>query len=359
MNGLAPEETQVLVQTADGVAPISNVAVTRVAPDVSDYRVEWTVNEDQLGSGFRHVTLYVAQDGGDFKIWQGQVAEPSGTLVFEGESGHSYEFLALATDVAGNREQAVLGRAVADDGSRVNLGSLPTLPSTTPPDFGIAPQPSDDPSASALFIEAQQQTPAAQLPSRAAEFDQTVRPFVAYSFANGIGQSHANIGPMAIAETPDGDVLISGGGNRGAIYQFGHEGGTANAPLSQLSDPIFNFAFDSSGRLWATTGGGPLLQLEPSTGEVLNRYGDGLTVALAIHPVTGQVFVGSNGGVEIFNPEAETFSHFSRDLDLRVSSLAFDNDAVALGGDLARSASGGEVHSDGLRRDDAGVRERD
>ncbi len=151
MNGLPPEETQLLVQTADGVAPISSVAVTRIAPDVSDYRVEWHVDEDELGSGFRHVTLYVAQDGGDFKIWQAQVNKADGVDVFEGEAGHSYEFLALATDVAGNREQAVLGRAVADDGSSVNLGSLPTVPSTNPPDFGIAPQPSEEPPRKPVF----------------------------------------------------------------------------------------------------------------------------------------------------------------------------------------------------------------
>ncbi len=102
-------------------------------------------------------------------------------------------------------------------------------------------------------------------------------------------------------------------------------------PLGRLTDPIFNLAFDAGGRLWATTGGGPLLQLEPSTGEVLNRYGDGLTVGLAVDPDSGQLFVGSGGGVEIFDPDTETFSHFSRDLDLRVGSLAFDNDGTLWG----------------------------
>ena len=48
--------------------------------------------------------------------------------------------------------------------------------------------------------------------------------------------------------------------------------------------PIFNLAFDADGRLWATTGGGPLLELDPDTGAILGQYGDGITMALAVEP---------------------------------------------------------------------------
>ncbi|MCC5624163.1 hypothetical protein [Nostoc sp. CHAB 5715] len=87
--------------------------------------------------------------------------------------------------------------------------------------------------------------------------------------------------------------------------------------------PIFNLATDSNGSLWATTGGGPLLQLDAQTGNIVKQYGDSITQALAIQAVTGLIYVSSGKGIEIFNPINETFTHYS---DLRVDSLAFNAD---------------------------------
>ena len=101
-------------------------------------------------------------------------------------------------------------------------------------------------------------------------------------------------------------------------------GGEVQAAWAELDDPIFNLTFDAQGQLWATTGGGPLLQLDPDTGDLLNEFGDGLTIALAIEPGTDLIYVSSNNGVEVFDPTSQTFTHFSRDRDLRVGSLAFD-----------------------------------
>lgn len=60
-------------------------------------------------------------------------------------------------------------------------------------------------------------------------------------------------------------------------------------------------AFDGEGRLWATTGGGPLLQLDPDTGRIVKQWGDGITMALAIQPETGLIYMASgavwSGGV--------------------------------------------------------------
>jgi hypothetical protein len=41
---------------------------------------------------------------------------------------------------------------------------------------------------------------------------------------------------------------------------------------------------------------------------------------------TGLVYVSSGMGIEIFDPTTQTFSHYSRDRDMRVGSLAFAND---------------------------------
>jgi hypothetical protein len=53
-------------------------------------------------------------DRGDFRIWLKQTADTTG--VYWGRSSHSYEFLVLATDYTGNREQPPLGLCAPDDG---------------------------------------------------------------------------------------------------------------------------------------------------------------------------------------------------------------------------------------------------
>ncbi len=286
------------------------------------------------------MTLYVATDGGDYKIWQRQLDDAAGSLVYEGTPGSSYQFLALAADVAGNRETPSLGKSAESDGTVVNLGAAPTVPDTTPPNFGIAPAPTPEPSTNPLFSTAEQLIPAAEVTFSRPEFDQVLRPFVGQSFVTGIEQSFAEIGPMAIVETPGGDIIVSGGTSRSSLFRFGNDGGEAFNAWAELPYPIFNMAFDGEGRLWATTGGGPLLELDPDTGNILAEHGDGITMALAVEPSTGLIYTASGavwsggvngnfggaGGVQVFDPASETFSLFSRDLNLCAASLAFDND---------------------------------
>jgi len=324
-NNAPPQDTLELIQVVDAVAPTTRLTVSQLSEQSDDYTVSWNVTDDVGGSGFRHVTIYVAVDGGDFRIWQRRVGASAGSEVFEGEAGHSYEFLALATDMAGNREPPTFGFTGPSDGSTVNLGAAPSR-ETTPPNFGIAPAPSPSPATNRLFLETEQGIPAAEPASRPPVFDVVLRPFVARSFATGIAQSNAGIGPMAIAEAPDGTIIISGGQKRSSLFRFDPEGGEATEPWVELEHPIFNLAFDDDGNLWATTGGGPLLQLDSETGTIVNSFGDGLTIALAIKPDTGLIYVSSGKGVEIFDPATQAFTHYSRDLDLRVGCLAFDDD---------------------------------
>src|SRR5204862_167294 len=187
------------------------------------------------------------------------------------------------------------------------------VPDTTPPNFGIAPPPTTQPSTNPLFTAAERLVPNAKSTVRVSEYSQVLAPFTARAFARGIEASNADIGPMAIAETPEGDVLVSGGPTRGWIYRFSTAGGDALTPWAEESYPIFNLAFDAGGRLWATTGGGPLLELSRDTGAVLGQYGDGITMAMAIEPSTGLIYVakgavwsggvnGVGGGVEVFDP---------------------------------------------------------
>ena len=86
---------------------------------------------------------------------------------------------------------------------------------------------------------------------------------------------------MALA---DGSVLASGGATRGQLFHFSADGGAASILLASLPYPVFDLALSPSGALWATTGGGPLLSLDPLTGQIRGQFGDGITQALAIDP---------------------------------------------------------------------------
>lgn len=81
------------------------------------FDLQWSSIDDL--SGVKSVTLYVAEDAGDFRIWQRQLDPQTTQALFTGEAGRHYEFLAVATDRAGNREAAVVANAVLpDDGAR-------------------------------------------------------------------------------------------------------------------------------------------------------------------------------------------------------------------------------------------------
>src|SRR5262249_23832999 len=110
---------------------------------------------------------------------------------------------------------------------------------------------------------------------------------------------------------------------RGLLYRFHLEGGAAAAPLARLPYPIFGMALDAQGNLWATTGGGPLLRLDPKSGAILEQFGDELTQSLALDPASGRFYVSSGRDIEIFDPVSHRFSHYS---DIRVGNLAFAPD---------------------------------
>ena len=104
----------------DANAPTTALTVTSKGNDQQgnpNYDLSWTATDD--ASGIKSVTVYVAENGGDFKIWLRQIDPARTQATFIGETGKTYEFLAVATDKAGNREAASLVNAVLpDDGSR-------------------------------------------------------------------------------------------------------------------------------------------------------------------------------------------------------------------------------------------------
>ena len=133
---------------------------------------------------------------------------------------------------------------------------------------------------------------------------------------------------VAYVSACDRFALERGESPRGALYAFDEDGGRALAPVATLDGPVFDLAYDRDGGLWATSGGGELLELDPATFRVLNRYGDSLTQSLALDPASGKFYVSSGDGIERFDPVTRSFSHFS---NVRVDDLAVARDGKLWG----------------------------
>ncbi|MFN6997022.1 MAG: putative Ig domain-containing protein, partial [Aquincola tertiaricarbonis] len=318
-------ETAAVTHMLDAGAPVTTLSAVPMGAGSPDVLVKWQAQDGADGSGLRHTSVYVRTDGGDWTLWLRQVPPGTTEALFQGQAGHNYAFMALSTDLAGNRERPASG-GVPDDGTQVELGELPDAGTPTQ-DTGTPPAPTNATSTNALFTQAEAQLPA-QPADRPALFEKVLAPFGAEQFATGIGLSISGIGPLAITERPDGSFIVSGGMNRGALYLFDQDGGHALQPAVALDQPVYDFGWDANGGLWATTGGGALLELDPVTLQIINRYGDGLTQSLVFSAAEGVFYVSSGDGIERFDPVSRRFTHFS---NVRVDDLAIAPDGTLWG----------------------------
>jgi hypothetical protein len=287
-------------------------------------------------SGVKSVTLYVAEDAGDFRIWQRQLDPQTTQALFTGEAGRHYEFLAVATDRAGNREAAVVANAVLpDDGARQEvldgLGVNATLAQTasTP----LAPTDRSYPS-NPLFTEASRNCQGWSPAASAAICARCSPPSACVALPKATAPARPTSVHRHLLEMPDHSILASAGPLRNEVYRYGKNGleagSSGGTPLFTLDAPILDMAVDALGQLWVMTGA-ELLQVDAADGAILQRLkapgGDPLTHALAIDPQSGKIYVSSGRGIEVYNPAesdpARAWRHFSTQ---RVGDLAFAPD---------------------------------
>ncbi len=320
----APIDSAVVSNTLDAVAPTTTLVVQDLGR--GGYSLSWKAVDDSLGSGVASYSVYVSVNGGSYVAWKSDTTTTSG--IYEAGGTNTASFLVLALDRAGNQEVPPAGIRLPSSGAKVNLGGIP-----------VAPEPSSEsnpaatvvtvPASNLIYLRALQGIAGSQPTDHPSSFNVILEPFSAQAFAWSVPGSGASIGPLGIAFYPDGErVLVSGGAGRNALYRFSLTGGEASTVLATLDVPVYDMGFDENGYLWATTGGGPLVQLDPGTGEILARYGDGVGLGLAVDPNSSKIFVSTGRGVESFDPQTGTFDVFS---ETRVHGLAFAPDGTLWG----------------------------
>ena len=253
-----------ITYTIDGTAPTTTLTATPITAGSSDYQVQWNAEDDPAGSGVKSVTVYVSEDGGDYQIWLNQTTATSG--IYNGQAGHTYQFLALAIDNAGNQEQPPVGhrRSPADD-AQVNLGGLPTVPGTTHRPGHARRSPATQPSTNPLFTQAQQGIPSP--PHRPASRRSSRAVLAAVHRRRPSPPASARASPASArwpcSSCPTARSWSAAARRATSSSCSAATGGQAGTPLATLAEPIYDMALDAAGNIWATTGGGPLLELDP------------------------------------------------------------------------------------------------
>ncbi len=321
----APEDTDPFVYLLDQGAPVTTFDA-RLLPGTNDYRITWSAAEEAGGSGVRDANIYVSLDDGDFRIVESN--ETTGEFIYTAPEGAQVDVLVLARDPAGNRDAAPPGIAAGGDLGRekVDLGGTDVDGTTEEAPLPIADPALPDP-ANPLFIQALEGVPATISPLRPGVYAAAIAPFAFEAFISDLPGSQGGIGALAVLGLEDGSVLYSGGPDRAWLYRVDAEGAGGEEPLARLGTPIYDLAQAPDGRLWATSGGGALLELDLDTGQVLGTYGDGVTQSVTVAP-DGTIYVSTGDGVAVFDPETGGFGAFS---DTRVDDLAIAPDGVLWG----------------------------
>jgi hypothetical protein len=97
------------LNTIDAGRPTSAVTPLPAEVTMPGFTVAWGGSDDVGGSGIGSYDIYVATDGGDFRLWLPGTDDTSGT--YPGVAGHTYAFYSLAVDNVGHRQDTPLAPA--------------------------------------------------------------------------------------------------------------------------------------------------------------------------------------------------------------------------------------------------------
>ncbi len=323
IDAAAPVDSLVATATLDAIAPTSSFTVTPIGND--RYQLNWSAVDDAGGSGVAAHSLLVSNDGGTrFRSVLYRTDETS--HVYEAGAGVTPTFLVRSIDAAGNVEPVADGilvpRLVAD----INLGGAAPITFETPPVLPAA-VPQATTVADRLFQESSLGIPSRTSATQPSAFARIIRPLAAERFATIPGISGASIGALAMAVAPDGSIYVSGGSGRNQLYRINATTGQPTK-LGSANTPIYELVFDAAGQLWASTGGEGLLQLDPTSGAVLDRIGSGISLGLAAIPGQNAIYVATTGGISRLDTATRKLTPLSK---VRVDSIAVAADGTLYG----------------------------
>jgi hypothetical protein len=121
----APIDTAEWLNTIDNSKPASQVSALDATQNTVDFTVNWSGTD--AGSGITSYTVYVSEDGGPYQVWQVDTTATSAN--FTGGPGKTYAFYSIATDGAGNSEDAP---STADAATFTKLGQTITVSQHAP-----------------------------------------------------------------------------------------------------------------------------------------------------------------------------------------------------------------------------------
>ncbi len=89
----------------DATAPTSNIHSLSTYLQSTNVQLSWTSSDGANGSGIAGFDIYVSDNSGAYTLWKHESAAAM-TDTYSGTNGHTYGFYSIATDNAGNVEQA-------------------------------------------------------------------------------------------------------------------------------------------------------------------------------------------------------------------------------------------------------------
>ncbi len=89
----------------DSTAPSSSVSSLPNYENSGGFMVAWSGSEGSNGSGIASYDIYVSDNGGAYTVFQSDTTQTS-AMFTGGQDGHQYRFYSIASDNAGNVEQA-------------------------------------------------------------------------------------------------------------------------------------------------------------------------------------------------------------------------------------------------------------